>query len=131
MAKKIENKRAAQDIDKFIGGRIRVERITANMSQDTLGQTLGISFQQIQKYEKGVNRVPYARLRQIAELFGKPLAWFSDEPATATGKAQDTIMTKMLSTSRGRELATLYLDAPDPVQALALNLLRTTTQMAA
>lgn len=61
------NPRAATKIDKDLGERIRLARLERSMSQQRLGEHLGVSFQQIQKYEKGVNRVSPGALTKIAE----------------------------------------------------------------
>ena len=59
--------RSASPIDKYIGARMRESRLALNMSQTDLGEKLGVTFQQIQKYEKGRNRVSAARLFEICE----------------------------------------------------------------
>ena len=66
---KKRNPRAATAIDTYIAARLRADRIALGLSQAALGDKLGVSFQQIQKYEKGVNRVGSGRLHQIAEIF--------------------------------------------------------------
>jgi transcriptional regulator with XRE-family HTH domain len=55
-------------IDKYVGSRIRMRRIMLGMSQEKLGDALGLTFQQVQKYEKGTNRVGASRLQQIADV---------------------------------------------------------------
>src|ERR1700730_617394 len=55
-------------VDKYVGSRIRMRRIMLGMSQEKLGDALGLTFQQIQKYEKGTNRVGASRLQQISEV---------------------------------------------------------------
>lgn len=70
--KKSKNKkispRRANAVDAYISARIRERRLEINMTQDNLGKALGISFQQIQKYEKGVNRVSASRLYEICKI---------------------------------------------------------------
>jgi transcriptional regulator with XRE-family HTH domain len=66
--------RAATAIDAYIGARMRERRLTLNMSQDQLGKELGVSFQQVQKYEKGVNRVSASRLFEICKVLNVSLA---------------------------------------------------------
>jgi transcriptional regulator with XRE-family HTH domain len=61
------NKRNTADAESVIGERIRLRRIQVGMSQDQLGKALGVTFQQIQKYEKGANRVSAGRIVKIAE----------------------------------------------------------------
>ena len=65
-------------VDIHIGSRLKRRRDEQGMSQDTLGAHLGISFQQIQKYEKGTNRLAASRLFEIAEILKTPLAYFFD-----------------------------------------------------
>lgn len=78
--------------DKLLGTRIRARRIEAGMSQDELGKALGVSFQQVQKYEKGVNRVTAIRLAQIAKALGESLDYFTgiQSPATSQLMAMTT-----------------------------------------
>ncbi|GAA5095669.1 helix-turn-helix transcriptional regulator [Bartonella acomydis] len=66
----------------FIGKKIRLRRNMLKMSQKTLGQHLGVSFQQIQKYEKGLNRVSAGRLQEIADLLNVPIAFFYANTST-------------------------------------------------
>ena len=63
-------------VDRFIGARVRMRRILVGMSQEKLGEALGITFQQIQKYEKGTNRITVSRLHQIASVLGAPVSMF-------------------------------------------------------
>ncbi|WP_375661460.1 MULTISPECIES: helix-turn-helix domain-containing protein [unclassified Bartonella] len=64
------------NIDLFIGKKIRLRRKMLKMSQKTLGQHLGVTFQQIQKYEKGLNRVSAGRLKKISDILNVPLSFF-------------------------------------------------------
>lgn len=63
-------------VDNHVGNRVRMRRLSLGMSQEKLGQALGVSFQQIQKYEKGVNRIGASRLHQIAATLGVPIDFF-------------------------------------------------------
>jgi transcriptional regulator with XRE-family HTH domain len=67
--KKRPNIRSAGNSDLAIGGRLRAMRLDRGLSQEALGLQLGVSFQQVQKYEKGVNRLSVGRMMQIARLF--------------------------------------------------------------
>jgi len=69
MKKSRSGPRAANLVDVHLGDKIRQRRLALNMSQDLLGSDLGVSFQQIQKYEKGSNRVSAARLYEICQIF--------------------------------------------------------------
>ncbi len=76
----------AQKIDKIIGRNIRLHRLARKMSQTELGNQLGVSFQQVQKYENGINRVGSGRLYQIAGILGPHVSVFfkgGDAPARA------------------------------------------------
>src|ERR1041384_7946973 len=77
-----ENKKKPNPTDVHVGSRIRLRRNMLGMSQEKLGETLGITFQQIQKYEKGTNRVGASRLQAISEVLAVPVAFFfEDAPA--------------------------------------------------
>jgi transcriptional regulator with XRE-family HTH domain len=71
--RKTKSPRAPGIVDAYIGARMRESRLALNMSQESLGQVLGVSFQQIQKYESGRNRVSAARLFEICEALNTPL----------------------------------------------------------
>jgi transcriptional regulator with XRE-family HTH domain len=75
--------RAADSTDAAVGRNIRIERLARRMSQTDLAEQIGITFQQVQKYEKGTNRVGSGRLARIAEAFGLPIsALFGGTPAS-------------------------------------------------
>jgi transcriptional regulator with XRE-family HTH domain len=69
-AKQNVNPRKADDLDHFVAQRVRRQRDAVDMTQDQLAQALGISFQQLQKYERGVNRISASRLFQISCVLG-------------------------------------------------------------
>ncbi len=62
-----------------VGGRVRLARLLAGQTQQWLGRQVGLTFQQIQKYERGTNRVSCSMLTEFAEAFGRPIAWFFEE----------------------------------------------------
>jgi transcriptional regulator with XRE-family HTH domain len=72
------HQKAATPIDQIIGARIRARRLAVGISQEKLAAALGLTFQQIQKYEKGVNRVTAGRLVAIAQVLGAPVDAFFD-----------------------------------------------------
>ena len=74
-----ENKKKPNPIDAHVGARIRLRRNMLSMSQEKLGERLGITFQQVQKYEKGTNRVGASRLQAIANILGVPVAFFFED----------------------------------------------------
>jgi len=69
-------KKAPNPIDKHVGSRVRMRRMMLSMSQEKLGDALGLTFQQVQKYEKGTNRIGASRLQQIAHILQVPVSFF-------------------------------------------------------
>ncbi len=78
----------ANPIDAQVGNRVRIRRMLIGMSQEKLGDLLGLTFQQVQKYEKGVNRIGAGRLFEIARILGVPIDFFYDGVGGAGGRAQ-------------------------------------------
>lgn len=69
----------ADPVDVHVGGRIRTRRLLLGMNQETLANALGLTFQQVQKYEGGANRVSASRLAEMAEALGVPVAYFFND----------------------------------------------------
>jgi transcriptional regulator with XRE-family HTH domain len=84
--------RSTDDTDAFVGGRVRTRRLELEMSQEKLGDLLGISFQQVQKYEKGNNRIGASRIRQLAEVLEVSPAYFFEGLKMVRGLPQVTAM---------------------------------------
>ncbi|HXD46236.1 MAG TPA: helix-turn-helix transcriptional regulator [Pseudolabrys sp.] len=79
-------KKAPNPIDKHVGSRVRMRRMMLSMSQEKLGDALGLTFQQVQKYEKGTNRIGASRLQQIAHILQVPVSFFFEgAPASPSG----------------------------------------------
>src|SRR5215475_10902798 len=72
----LPRKKAPNPIDHHVGSRVRMRRIMLAMSQEKLGAALGLTFQQVQKYEKGANRIGASRLQQISHILQVPVAFF-------------------------------------------------------
>jgi transcriptional regulator with XRE-family HTH domain len=86
-------------VDKHVGSRVRMRRMLIGMSQEKLGEALGITFQQIQKYEKGTNRISASRLQQIASVLGVTISFFYEGVATeeaGSGFAEESSPAYML-----------------------------------
>jgi transcriptional regulator with XRE-family HTH domain len=80
--------KSADPIDRHVGTRIRMQRMISGLSQTALGKAVGVTFQQVQKYEKGVNRVGASRLQQIANVLKvRPDFFFAETSAKAVGNA--------------------------------------------
>ena len=69
-------KKAPNPLDKHVGSRVRMRRMMLSMSQEKLGDALGLTFQQVQKYEKGTNRIGASRLQHISNILQVPVAFF-------------------------------------------------------
>src|SRR6201998_3918458 len=79
-------KKAPNPTDKHVGSRVRMRRMMLGMSQEKRGDALGLTFQQVQKYEKGTNRIGASRLQQISQILQVPVAFFFDgAPVLAEG----------------------------------------------
>ncbi len=117
-----ENKKKPNPIDTHVGSRIRLRRNMLGMSQEKLGENLGITFQQIQKYEKGTNRVGASRLQAIASILGVPVAFFFENaPGQETahgGFAEEQSSTafamEFCSTPEGLQLNRAFFRIADP-----------------
>ncbi len=92
---------APNPIDVHVGSRIRLRRTMLGMSQERLGDLLGLTFQQVQKYERGANRVGASRLFDMARILDVPVGFFyddMDDTTAASGPASQTAGTAPLST---------------------------------
>jgi transcriptional regulator with XRE-family HTH domain len=80
----IATKKAPNSIDKHVGSRVRMRRKMLAMSQTKLGDALGVAFQQVQKYEKGTNRIGASRLQQLSHVLQVPVAFFFEGAPNAS-----------------------------------------------
>lgn len=112
-------------VDKHVGSRVRMRRVLLGMSQERLGDALDLTFQQIQKYEKGSNRIGASRLNQIAKTLGVPVAFFFEgAPADAQFDAmaavgfaegeQASYTLDLMATPEGLQLAKAFMRIGDP-----------------
>ena len=69
-------RRSPSSIDRFVGSRVRLRRTALGVTQERLAQALGVTFQQVQKYEKGANRIGAGRLQEIARVLDAPPSFF-------------------------------------------------------
>ena len=103
-------------IDKAIGARLRMYRQRADISQTTLGKQLGVSFQQVQKYENGTNRVSAATLIKIAKFLNisvSELMVLDSQQSTGTSSSKD--LARFAKTSEGRSLIHGFMAIDDPL----------------
>jgi transcriptional regulator with XRE-family HTH domain len=81
--------RKTTSLDVLIGSRLRAHRLSRDLSQEELAESLGISFQQIQKYEKGSNRISASRLKEITDILQVPIAtWFAEQKPSSKKAAE-------------------------------------------
>jgi transcriptional regulator with XRE-family HTH domain len=107
-------------VDKFVGSRVRMRRLMLGMSQEKLADALGLTFQQIQKYEKGTNRVSASRLQPISQILEVPIHFFFDgAPQSGKGARGFTdspspaYVTDFLTTSDGLALVKAFVRIKD------------------
>jgi transcriptional regulator with XRE-family HTH domain len=116
-------KKIPNPIDRHVGGRVRLRRMLLSISQEKLGEALSLTFQQIQKYEKGTNRISASRLQNIAKILGVQVAFFfegaplGDAMPNAAGMSEATgpgYVADFLSTSEGVQLNKAFIRISDP-----------------
>lgn len=111
--------KAPNPVDKHVGSRVRMRRIMLGMSQEKLGEALGLTFQQIQKYEKGTNRVGASRIQQISEVLQVPVSFlFEGVPTGPNGEgfgegASPAYVSDFLATSEGLALTRAFTRIAD------------------
>jgi len=115
-------KKAPNPIDKHVGSRVRMRRMMLSMSQEKLGDALDLTFQQIQKYEKGTNRIGASRLQQISQVLQVPVTFFfegaptlgNEEAAGLQEAPSPAYVTDFLASSEGLALVKAFRRIPDP-----------------
>lgn len=102
-------------VDRYVGARLRMRRLLLNMTQTELGDSVGITFQQIQKYEKGANRISASRLQQFSSILHVPAAFFFEgapeekSGARVTEDRSTNEFMEFLSTSEGLAVAKAFM----------------------
>jgi transcriptional regulator with XRE-family HTH domain len=113
----MQAKKAPNPIDKHVGSRVRMRRMMLSMSQEKLGDALGLTFQQVQKYEKGTNRIGASRLQQISHILQVPVAFFFEgapdlRPPGSEGMKEapsPAYVSDFLATSEGLALTKAFM----------------------
>lgn len=132
------NPRGPNPVDRHVGSRVRLRRQLLNMSQEKLGDELGVTFQQVQKYERGANRIGAGRLWTLARVLDVPVSFFyegvaqtMDQPGFAEGD-QTPIVDDFIQSSDGVALAQAFARIKDSkVRRRVLELVRTLAAEAA
>ena len=109
-------------VDTHVGSRVRLRRMLLGMSQERLGNAMGLTFQQVQKYEKGVNRIGASRLFHISRILDVPVQFFFEEAPqldglAVTGMAEpesETFILEFLNSREGLELNRAFVKIGDP-----------------
>src|SRR5437762_8376684 len=114
-------KKAPNPIDRHVGSRVRMRRMMLAMSQEKLGDALGLTFQQVQKYEKGTNRIGASRLQQISHILQVPVSFFFDGAPTSGPDADaaekslsPAFLSEFLATSEGLALTKAFVRIKEP-----------------
>jgi transcriptional regulator with XRE-family HTH domain len=122
--------RRPNPIDAHVGSRVRLRRMLLGMSQEKLGEHLGLTFQQVQKYEKGVNRIGASRLFDLSHVLGVPVQFFYDEAPISEAEATtppglyerpaESYVVDFLSSREGLELNKAFVRIEDPATRRSL-----------
>jgi transcriptional regulator with XRE-family HTH domain len=124
-------RKQANPVDAHVGHRVRLRRMLIGMSQERLGELLGLTFQQVQKYEKGINRIGAGRLFEVAGILGVPITFFYEDVhsgATPGGFAESDEpppVMEFLSSGEGLQLSLAFMRIKDAkVRRRILDLVR-------
>ena len=101
-------------VDVHVGGRLRLRRRLLEMSQTNLGNALGVTFQQVQKYERGANRISASRLFQISQVLDAPISYFFDDMPGLRGGVQEPSAPDLKDKRETLELMRAYYRIRDP-----------------
>lgn len=122
-------------VDVHVGSRVRLRRTMEKMSQEKLGEALGVTFQQIQKYEKGTNRIGASRMQQIAETLKVPVSFFFEDAPGGDGHKgvsgmaegdSSTYVVDFLSSAEGIELNRAFVKISNPaIRKKIIDMVRT------
>jgi transcriptional regulator with XRE-family HTH domain len=109
-------KKQANPIDIQVGNRVRIRRMLIGMSQERLGDLLGLTFQQVQKYEKGVNRIGAGRLFEVSRILNVPVDFFYEGVAAQlAGNEQESTppVMEFVSSGEGLQLSLAFMKIKD------------------
>ena len=112
----VPNQRSANSVDGHVGSRVRLRRLELGLSQEKLAEQLGITFQQVQKYERGTNRIGASRLHQIAIVLQAPITYFFEGATDASiARVNDaTPLSQALSDPATVRLVRAFATISDP-----------------
>ena len=97
---KVAGRARPQDVDRYVGARIRERRIMLGLTQQQMADLIGVTYQQAHKYEKGINRVAAGRLYRIAQALGAEVSYFYEELQTGGGVVPSPSQRMLLDLAR-------------------------------
>ena len=114
-------KKSPSSTDVHVGARVRMRRMMLSMSQDKLGDELGLTFQQVQRYEKGTNRISASKLQEISQILQVPVSFFFEgvpeidgrRPGKSTGAPPPAYMSEFMASRQGLAIATAFSQIND------------------
>jgi transcriptional regulator with XRE-family HTH domain len=112
--------------DKYVGSRVRMRRIMLGLSQEKVGNELGLTFQQVQKYEKGTNRISASRLQQLSDILSVPVPFFFEGAPHASQSVRrgtdpaPAYLTDVLANHQGHALLRAFSRIKSPVLRRAI-----------
>jgi transcriptional regulator with XRE-family HTH domain len=119
--KQATDKKATNPVDKHVGSRVRMRRLMLGMSQSKLADGLGLTFQQVQKYEQGTNRMGASRLQHLSHILQIPVPFFFEGaphlPGQPTGIGESpspAYVSEFLATSEGLALTKAFMRIKEP-----------------
>ncbi|MGE0532957.1 MAG: helix-turn-helix domain-containing protein [Hyphomonadaceae bacterium] len=126
----MNDERAANAVDRKVGQKVRSRRLEIGMSQEKLAELLGVTFQQVQKYEKGVNRIAVSRLWDISVALEMPVSrFFEGVSVRGVAEGRQDYVDDALATPEGAQLMALFATIKSPkVRRKVLELVRTLTE---
>jgi transcriptional regulator with XRE-family HTH domain len=130
MRRGVRRKRSSP-VDAHVGSRIRLRRVNLGMSQKQLGTALGLTFQQVQKYESGANRVNASKLYYLSQTLGVPVSFFFDSmpaPPGRKGTSRDAVGADLLASRESNELVRAYYAIPSPVRHALLKIMQSAAE---
>ena len=126
----MNDERAANAIDRKVGQRVRSRRLEIGMSQERLAELLGVTFQQVQKYEKGVNRIAVSRMWDISVALEMPVSrFFEGVGARGVAEGRQEYVDDALATPEGAQLMAMFASIKSQkLRRKVLELVKTLTE---
>jgi len=106
--RRASSEKGAEPVDLFVGAKLRARRLELKMSQTALAEAVGLTFQQVQKYEKGTNRIAPSRLQVFAQMLNVPVTYFFPVVPLARDSVAISAAEKLMQTRQGLRLAEAF-----------------------